>query len=555
MSHRIPFDDQQKLEDPQFSYPEASAAPLQQVCEFLHYLVKRGGFHRIVDIGCGSVKELKNLDVEVTCVGPGRMRELVARSMPRAEFVEWDLDRELPELGFSLRGAVVVCADVIEHLQQPERLIRDLARIARECAYVLISAPDRLRAPGLMNEDRLRMPAHTKGWTAVEFAQFLLNLGFPKDFLLGYTLNNSVGFSKNTILVIAGREATFTRSDRQKSVAAIINVFNENDILEQVVRYLRDQGVQVHIVDNWSTDGSYEIAKKLLTQDVCANVIRFPAAPSANCEWKGLLRHTAEYGARLQSDWIIHYDADEFRCAPWPSVTLAEGISFVDDLGYTAVDFTVLNFGFTDDDEQVPFSAGARRFFDFGRHPSYHLQIKAWKNQGQVIDLGSSGGHIAAFAGSRVFPLKFLTKHYPLRSTKQASTKIFRDRLPRFARENRELGWHTHYDTFRQVCNIRPWRRHELLFFDPTEFGMEFLIERLSGIGIETEERAIPNINTIFEWMKVVKSTEAHLRGQAEDAKREIAAMRRSTSWRITAPIRGLKTNLMRAFSVSRRTP
>src|ERR1700749_1576419 len=116
MSHRIPFDDHRELEDPQFSYPEASTAPLQPVCEFVHYLVKRGGFHRIVDIGCGSIKELKNLDIEVTCVGPPPMRELVARSRPRAEFVEWDLDRELPELGFSLRGAVVVCADVIEHL-------------------------------------------------------------------------------------------------------------------------------------------------------------------------------------------------------------------------------------------------------------------------------------------------------------------------------------------------------------------------------------------------------------------------------------------------------
>ena len=65
---------------------------------------------------------------------------------------------------------------------------------------------------------------------------------------------------------------------------------------------------------------------------------------------------------------------------------------------------------------------------------------------------------------------------------------------------------------------------------------MEFLIERLSGIGIETEERAIPNINTIFEWMEVVKSTEAQLRQQNKMLGAEIGAMRRSASWRITAP-------------------
>jgi hypothetical protein len=235
-------------------------------------------------------------------------------------------------------------------------------------------------------------------------------------------------------------------------------------------------------------------------------------------------------------------------------------------------------FRFTDSDEQVPFSPDARRFFYFGRHAAHQVQIKAWKNQGLVYDLISSGGHVAD-TGSRVFPLKFLTRHYPLRSTKQASTKIFRDRLPRIEREHRELGWHNHYDIFRHIASIQPWRRHELLVFDPVVFGMEFLVERLSGIGIETEDRAIPNIYTIFEWLEASKLTEAKLRQQTEDAIRtangvesgasevrakieelerdnlmlraELTAMSRSSSWRITSPIRALKRSLMRAFNKS----
>jgi hypothetical protein len=550
MTHMVPLGHDPKPDNLRFANASASGAPLRHVYEFLNHLVRMSGCRRIIDVGCGSATKLGDFDkdVEVTCLGAASARDSVTRSMPRASFIECDLNRGIPELCFSLRDAIIVCADIIEQLSQPTPLIRDLASLSHECTYVLISTPDRARSD-------IAHPTHTVKWAADEFGRLLVDCGFPKGFFLGHTFNNDASLVKNTTLVLAGREATFAPPDQMKSVAAIINVFNEKDILEHVARYLHDQGVQVHIVDNWSTDGSYEIANALVEQAVCANVVRFPTAPPADYDWLGLLRHAAEYGAALQSDWVIHYDADELRYSPWTSVTLTEAISFVDGLGYTAIDFTVLNFGFTDGDDQVPFSPGARGFFDFGRHTSYQVQIKAWKNQGQIVDLGSSGGHIAKFTGSRVFPLKFLTKHYPLRSTIQATTKLFRDRLPRFARETRELGWHTHYDIFRQVGNIQPWRQHELRSFDPIIFDTEFLVERLSGIGIETEDRAVPNINTIVEWLKIVKSTEAELRRKIEDLEcnnlmlgAEVAAMMQSTSWRITAPIRGLKTDLMRAF-------
>ena len=120
--------------------------------------------------------------------------------------------------------------------------------------------------------------AHTMEWTIDELGRFFQDCGFTGGpFFLGYTLNNNHNLSKNTILAIAGREATLKVPNSRKSVAAIINVFNESDIIEHVVRYLADQGVQVHIVDNWSTDGSYEIAKSLLENGLCSNVIRFPA--------------------------------------------------------------------------------------------------------------------------------------------------------------------------------------------------------------------------------------------------------------------------------------
>ena len=47
------------------------------------------------------------------------------------------------------------------------------------------------------------------------------------------------------------------------NVTAFMCVFNEADILPWTLKHLIDQGVQVHVIDNWSTDGSDRIAKRL----------------------------------------------------------------------------------------------------------------------------------------------------------------------------------------------------------------------------------------------------------------------------------------------------
>jgi hypothetical protein len=121
--------------------------------------------------------------------------------------------------------------------------------------------------------------------------------------------------------------------------------------------------------------------------------------------------------------------------------------------------------------------------FQFGRRGGHFVQIKAWRND-QRVHLVGSGGHEAAFEGRRVFPLKFLTKHYPLRSATQAQKKVFDDRLPRVRREQNERGWHTHYNQYADAGAVAGWSRHELLPWAEKLFHTEFLVQRLSGIGL-----------------------------------------------------------------------
>ena len=511
MTRRLPAGYQAREENVHFIDAPTATIHQHQIYEFLRYLVRRGSFERVIDIGCGSAEKLKGLDdlIEIICIDAAPMRDFVFANVPKAQFIDCNLENGLPDTDLFGPRTLVVCADVIEHLKRPEILLRDMARIAETCPYVLISTPDRARARGFRDVGPPRNPAHTMEWTVDELGRLLTDCGFPANLPIGYTLNNNTDLSKSTILAIAGREACYRPTADSKTVAAVITVFNEIDVIEQVVRYLGRQGVEVHLVDNWSSDGSFELAKAMQAAGLCADVVRFPAEPPKDYDWTALLQHTASYGAKLDADWVIHYDADEIRCAPWLGVTLPQALSFVDSLGYTAIDFTVLNFGFTQPAGSGPVALGDLKFFDFGRHPAHQLQIKAWKNQGQVVDLASSGGHIAKFPQLKVYPLKFLTRHYPMRSVEQASKKVFQDRLPRVERERREKNWHGHYDIFQNMRSIQPWREFELINFDDHVFAGEFLIERLSGIGIETELRAIPNLNTIFEVLNAVGMPDA----------------------------------------------
>jgi len=465
------------------------------VYELLGFLAQRAGVRYIIDIGCGSAtKIIPFVDkFELVCIDCAAALELARNQVPEAIFIEWDLESGLPDLLQDfLADAVVVCADVIEHLQNPEPLARALAKLLKVCPYVLISTPDRTRARGTLDDGPPTNPSHIREWTEDEFGRFLRDCGFPNGILIGHTINTDFHGAKTTILVIAGIHAERPVGNSRVNVAAMIHVFNEQDILTEVVRHLNANGIEVHIFDNWSTDGSFELANSLKLDGLCANVHRFPSKPSAEYEWHRQLLYTAEYAASLDAQWIMHHDADELRYSPWPRISLAEAFAHIDNLGYNAVDFTVIDFRFLRSaPEASPPYENSLNWFEFGRRPGHFYQVKAWKNNHYPVDLASSGGHEAKFNDQRIFPLKFLMKHYPIRSRSQAEKKIYIDRLPRMRREQHEKGWHTQYAQYETVTEIKGWERHMLQPWHPSFFDSEFLVERLSGIGLlESDSQA-----------------------------------------------------------------
>ena len=232
------------------------------------------------------------------------------------------------------------------------------------------------------------------------------------------------------------------------TVMALIAAFNEADIIGQVIRHLIDQGVRVYLLDHASTDGTVAEAQPYLGRGL-VRIERFTERePGGNgrVSWTSILRRKEALARELDASWFIHHDADEFRESPWAHLSLRDAIGFVDRLGYNAIDFELFNFwpthdGFTGRED-------VRDTFRYYTPPAAcdRLQIKAWKNVTGPVDLAASGGHEAIFPGRRVFPIRFLLRHYPIRSQSHGTRKVLYERKARFSEEEQRRGWHVQYD-------------------------------------------------------------------------------------------------------------
>jgi hypothetical protein len=270
-------------------------------------------------------------------------------------------------------------------------------------------------------------------------------------------------------------------------VVAIVSVFNEADILQESLEHLFAHEVEAYVIDNGSNDGSRDVADKLIGHGVVAAETFQPT--DREFRWKDILNRKSAVAASLDADWFIHHDADEFRDSPWPGLTLADAIAAVDEAGYNAIDFALLNFWPITDWPSPELGQVQRTLTHFGRgEPFNERQIRCWKRQLEPVDLASSGGHEARFPNRNVFPIRFVLRHYPIRSVEHGRRKVFEERLPRFSAEERAIGWHVQYDDLR---TLPVFSRNEtsLMKFEPDDARLMLALDDARRIGLERQER------------------------------------------------------------------
>jgi hypothetical protein len=261
------------------------------------------------------------------------------------------------------------------------------------------------------------------------------------------------------------------------TITAIIATYNEADVIARCVEDLVSQGISVIVLD----DGSIDSTVQALDGFVRAGTVCVEPLPAvdASAGHRFSLSHIIARKQRLATEiadgWFINHDADEFRESPWPGVSLAEGIRRVDALGYNAIDFQLFNFWPTGE-SYLP-GDDPREIFKYCEPGGAcdRLQIRCWRHDGAALDLVSSAGHEAVFPGRRVFPIRFMLRHYPFRGQEHAERKLFRERRPQYDSEERNHGLHVQYDAL-QTGHRFVRDRATLRLFEPVAESIQLQI-------------------------------------------------------------------------------
>ena len=234
-------------------------------------------------------------------------------------------------------------------------------------------------------------------------------------------------------------------------VVSIFPVRNEEDVIEATIGKLIKEGVEVFILDNWSDDGTWEILQGIDHPNL--HIERWPeAGPDEYFSLEGALRKIEDMALEHPDAWILGQGSDEVLVPPWPGVSLRDALCRVEKEGYNFIEVLLHNFEPTDDD------------FVRGMDPEEHFDSffiekerphrRIWRQpKGEKVKIADNASHNINFNGRKIYPTKWIMKHYRLRSQRHGEQKMA-DRRKRYKPEELKKGWHVHYNHIKEGHNF-----------------------------------------------------------------------------------------------------
>lgn len=210
---------------------------------------------------------------------------------------------------------------------------------------------------------------------------------------------------------------------------AIIALRNGMDYLPHCIEHLAGNGIEIAILDQMSTDGSYEWCQKFLGNEICfLDRYSYPGYFSLSDQ----LKHKQRVIDSLDPDWVIHQDIDECLEPSTEGKSLFSAIVDESRSGYDVINFDEFVF--------LPMGFSSHNFYESPYYYFFRIRypwlMRAWRNRiGLRID---QGGH--ALQGQyRLSPNDFIMRHYIFTSQEHARKK-YQERV--FSQDELTRGWH-----------------------------------------------------------------------------------------------------------------
>ena len=207
--------------------------------------------------------------------------------------------------------------------------------------------------------------------------------------------------------------------------------------IRRCISDLIDGGLEVHVIDHGSTDGTREIAAEFMGRGVVA---------IGDLAWDGTFSLSEQLKAKRQAyercrhDWVVHVDADEWLCVPASAGTsrLIDAISAADSAGFNCINFRELVFVAKGDADYLreDYASRMRDYYLF--EPTYPRLIRAVRRDAG-LDTLPSGGHAPTAGDVRRWPTDLILRHYMALSAAQVREKYL---TRRFSQEDIARGWH-----------------------------------------------------------------------------------------------------------------
>jgi glycosyltransferase involved in cell wall biosynthesis len=192
-------------------------------------------------------------------------------------------------------------------------------------------------------------------------------------------------------------------------VVALLAAYNESRFIDELIRHYSSQNVEIYLIDNCSTDGTPDIARRYYGHGVCG-IETLPR--DGVFRLRRLLERKEALAKSIEAQWFVHLDADEFFLPPADHRTLPEAFEAVERDGYNVVNFQEFTFTPTvesPDHDHPDFRQTMLWYYPFLPKPVNGM--RAWKAQTGRVELAWSGGHHLRFPGLSLFPRSFSMLH------------------------------------------------------------------------------------------------------------------------------------------------